>query len=239
MILTVNVGHDWGYKTLGRLVFLRGLFDFLEDNDSSATLFVVGNIAEKVEEFGVPKRVEIASHSMNHQDMSVLTEEEILTELQESKATLETVFKTKVHGFRAPNFIPPKNLWILLRDLGYTYSSSLVAGRFPGRYSNKISDRPFDKDGIKEYPIQGVKLFKTPFGFPFVRSFHPLSKILAPEPYIFYYHLTELLEKRPGPEVPLYARLLGGMHRGRGARKILYNFLNDNAPTKSIQNSGL
>lgn len=240
MILTVDVEYDWGYETLDNLVFLRGLFDFLDDTDSSATLFITGNIAEKVEEFGVSKRVEIASHSMNHSYMRTLTEEEVLSELQESKVTLEKVFNTKVHGFRAPYFLPPENLWILLRDLGYTYSSSLVAGRFPGRYNNKISDRPFEKDGIKEYPIQGVKLLKTPFGFPFMRTFHPLSKVFAPnEPYIFYYHLTELLEKRPGPKEPLSARLFGGIRRGRSSRKILYNFLNENAPTNSIRDSGL
>jgi len=240
VILTVDVEYDWGYETLDNLVFLRGLFDFLDDSDSSATVFIAGNIAEKVEEVGVSKRVEIASHSMTHPYMRTLTEEEVLSELQESKVMLEKVFNTKVHGFRAPYFMPPENLWILLRDLGYTYSSSLVAGRFPGKYNNKISNRPFEKDGIKEYPIQGAKLLKTPFGFPFMRFLHPFSKVFIPnELYMFYYNLSELLEKRPGPKEPIYTRLLYGIRRGRKARKILYNFLNENVPTKSIRDSGL
>ena len=240
MILTVDVEKDWGRETLDSLVFLRGLSDFLDDTGSSATIFVAGEIAEKAEETGIPKSVEIASHSVNHPNLRAIGEEEVLNQIVDSKTTLENVFKTEVQGFRAPFFMAPDNMWILLRDSGYTYSSSLVAGRFPGRYNNKIPDRPFEKDGIKEYPIQSFRFLRLPYGLPFMRILSPLSKVIGPgDPYMFYYHLTELLEKRPGPGESLSVRTVYAIRRGRKARKMLYGFLNENAPTKSIRDSGL
>lgn len=236
MILTVDVEHDWGGSTTENFQFLTGLFNFLDDTDSRATLFVLGEVAEKLAEFGVSKRVEIASHSMSHTNLREASEDELVDELQGSKNLLERTFGTKVYGFRAPYFMPPENLWEVLKRLDYLYSSSLVAGWFPGRYHNRIKAKPFSKGGIKEYPVQSFRLIPLPFGLSFMRLLYPLSKLLVPKkPYMFYYHTTELLKGWPGPGEPLPVRVLYGINRGMRARRILYEFLERHAPTQSIR----
>ncbi|TRO62035.1 hypothetical protein E2P64_00690 [Candidatus Bathyarchaeota archaeon] len=236
VILTVDVEYDWGAATTDNLQFLTGLYNFLDDTNSRATLFVLGDIAEKVAEFGVSKNVEIASHSMSHANLREASEEELVNEIEGSKNLLEKTFETKVYGFRAPFFTPPDSLWDILKRVGYHYSSSLVAGYFPGRYNNKIESRPFDKEGIKEYPLQSFRFLHFPLGLSFMRLMYPVSKLMVPKkPYMFYYHTTELLRTWPGEEEPLGIRLMYGINRGRRARRLLYSFLEKHAPTKSIR----
>ena len=236
VILTVDVEYDWGASTTESLQFLTGLYNFLDDTDSRATMFVLGDLAEKVAEFGVSKRVEIASHSISHTNLQGVSEDELASELEGSKNLLEKVFNTTIYGFRAPFFMPPDNLWEILKRLGYTYSSSLVAGWFPGRYHNKIEAKPFDKDGIKEYPVPSFRMLPLPFGLPFMRLLHPISKLFIPKkPYMFYYHPTELLRTWPGHEESAATRLLYGINKGRKARRILYDFLQKHSPTQSIR----
>ncbi|MBR9689342.1 MAG: polysaccharide deacetylase family protein [Candidatus Altiarchaeota archaeon] len=236
MILTVDVEKDWGDDTINNFIFLDGLFNWLDDTKSSATLFVVGDVAEKLQEKGIPKTVEIASHSMTHTNLKTLTENDLLDEIQESKAILELTFKKKIKGFRAPYFTAPDNLWELLSHTGYSYSSSLVAGWFPGRYYNRIKPHPFEKGGIKEMPIQSFRFVPIAFGLPFFRLFWPLSKLIVPKnPYIFYYHPTELLPTSPGPNEKILTRFIYGLHKGRRARRLLYEVLGKAGTTQSIE----
>jgi len=235
MILTLDIEYDWGFETTKNFIFLRGIFDWLEDTKSSATLFVTGNIAESLKDIGLPKRIEIASHSMTHPDLTKISENDLVNEIQESKATLESILKTKVKGFRAPYFMTPSNLWEILAQSGYKYSSSLVAGYFPKRYHNKIKPFPFKRNGITEVPIPHFKLIHVPFGLSFMRLMWPFSKILTPKkPYLFYYYPTELLAEPPGPKEGKLIRILYGINRGQKARKILYQFLQKQGQTVSI-----
>ena len=236
MILTVDVEYDWGYRSTESLGFLPKLFDFLESTDSSATLFVLGEVAEKLSETGVPKTVEIASHSLHHSNLRSLATEQLRQEIIQSKKVLEKQFRTKVRGFRAPYFIAPDSLWSELSSAGYTYSSSLVSGFFPGRYNNRIPEKPFKKDGIFEVPVQSFRLVGLPFGLSFMRLFFPVSKILAPKtPGMFYFHPTELLDRPPGPAEPFLIRLLYRRNRGKKAEKILFDFLQEHSPTQSVR----
>jgi|GEM_PF-5308453 len=235
MILTLDIEHDWGLETTKSFMFLSGIFNWLEDTKSSATLFVTGNVAEPLNEIGLPKRVEIASHSMSHPDLTKISENDIINEIQESKATLESILKTKVKGFRAPYFMAPPNLWEILFQSGYKYSSSLVAGYFPKRYHNKIKPFPFTRNGITEVPLQSFRLLHVPFGLSFMRIMWPFSKLITPKkPYIFYYHPTELLAEPPGPAEGKFIRILYGINRGQMARKILYQFLQKQGQAVSV-----
>jgi hypothetical protein len=235
-MLTVDVEHDWGAATNQNLQFLRGLFDFLDDTGGSATLFVLGEVAEKLAETGVPKGVEVASHGMSHANLQQVSEDELAEEVAQSKAVLETAFNRKVKGFRAPYFLPPDNLWEVLHATGYEYSSSLVAGWFPRRYHNKVASKPFDRDGVKELPVPTFRFLPFAFGLSFMRLLWPVSKLLVPnKPYLFYYHTTELMATPPGDEEPRWVRLLYGLHRGMRARRMLYGFLEGKAPTSSVE----
>ena len=236
MILTVDIERDWGMETTKNFQFLSGLFNWLEDTKSSATFFVAGNIAEPLNEVGVPKRVEIASHTMNHVNLQKVSENDVINEVQESKATLESIFNTKVNGFRAPYFLAPENLWEVLSQNGYTYSSSLAVGWFPKRYYNRIKPKPFKRNGVTELPVPKFRFIPFAFGLPFMRLMWPISKLLTPRnPYMFYYHPTELLAEKPGPQEGKYVSLLYGLHRGQRARRLLYDFLEKKEQTTSIE----
>ncbi len=233
MILTVNIGNDWGKDTNENFDFLPGLFSFLEDTESSATLFIQSQVAEKLKSIGVPPGVEIASLGVSGKSFGVLTEDEIAEEIVSSKKSLETLFKREILGFRTPDFFCYENLWSLLRNAGYVYSSSLSKGK---KYKNfKFDSKPFEKDGITEFPFQKTKFFPFTFNFQFYRSFYPFSKLFEPKNCtLFYYDLTELLQTFPGSGLSLKKRLLLSINRGRKARRILYPFLKKHAPTQSM-----
>ena len=116
------------------------------------------------------------------------------------------------------------------------YSSSLSNGK---KYKElKFGSEPFEKDGITELPFQKTRFFPFTFNFQFYRRFYPFSKLFVPkECSLFYYDLTELLQTFPGSGLSWKERLLLSINRGRKARKILYPFLEENAPTQSIQDA--
>ena len=234
MILTVNVGGDWGRDTNENLDFLPGLFDFLEDTGSSATVFLQSKVAEKISDLGVPDSVELASLGVSGKSFGILTEDEIAEEIAASKKSLESIFKTKVLGFRTPDFFCSEELWPFLKVSGYVYSSSLSMGK---KYKEiKFDAEPFEKEGIMEFPLQKTKIFPKTFNFHFFRRFYPFSKFFVPENCsLFSYDLTELLQTFPGSGLSWKKRLNLSINRGRKARKILYPFLEKNAPTSSIK----
>ncbi|MBR9680174.1 MAG: polysaccharide deacetylase family protein [Candidatus Altiarchaeota archaeon] len=240
MILTIDIEPDWGYDSSDNLQFLPEIFDFLRSINSCATLFIVGSLADRFKDIRIPKKFEIASHSMNHRDLTKLDEQEQMNEIVQSKEVLEHKLKTKINGFRAPFFLAPDHLWSLLGSAGYSYSSSLVSGFFPGRYKNKIPDKPFERQGIKEIPLQSFQIFGFPFGLSFLRIAHPISNRFVPkDKRIFYFHPTELLERRPGPLESKLVRLFYQINRGKKAKKILFDFLESQAPTQSIRQAYL
>ena len=167
MILTIDVEVDWDStsKKTDSLQHLPAIFDMLKETKSSATLFVVANVAKELKKLKVPKNIEIASHSISHQFLNQSTPEQRKAELVKSKKVLEKTFKTEVLGFRAPGFLTYETMWQDLWDAGYFYSSSLVSGIFPGRYCQFFKG-PFFRNKILELPLQHFRLIPVAFGLP-------------------------------------------------------------------------
>jgi len=237
VILTIDVEADWdsGSKKTESFRHLPDIFEMLEETNSSATLFVVADVAKELKSLGVPKTLEIASHSLSHRFMDRATPEQRRKELVESRTVLDKVFKTEVIGFRAPGFLTYDSMWEDLWKAGYFYSSSLVSGVFPGRYLHFFKG-PFFRNHILELPLQHFRLVPVAFGLPYYRLLYPLSKIIHPKnPRIFYMHPTEFMETYPSAEKNRLIRRMYSIRRGEKARRIFKEVFAKFGPTTSIK----
>jgi peptidoglycan/xylan/chitin deacetylase (PgdA/CDA1 family) len=152
------------------------LLDEFEKYDTSATFFVVGEIAEAYPEMVSRIAVEgheIASHSHTHRRLSSLSSNDRRDELKDSKATIEAVDSSiTVKGFRAPVFDFKQDHFTMLSAAGYEYDSSgLPARRVPGFYEHSIpvtkpsraasfvSDGPSD---VLEVPVSVMPYLRLP-----------------------------------------------------------------------------
>ena len=238
MILTIDVEADWDSRTRDATHSFRHLHDIfglLEDRDSSATLFVVSDLADQLKDAGIPKKFEIASHSKSHHFLSRLTPKQRISEIRDSKKQLERKFGTKVKGFRAPGFMTYPEMWKDLKSAGYTYSSSLVSGWFPGRYRHFFSEPHFQRDGVTEIPLQHFHMIPVAFGLPYYRLLYPFSPLLRPSrPRIFYMHPTEFLKTYPSAEEGALVRFLYSLRRGGKAKALFKKILDRHGPATTV-----
>lgn len=127
----------------------RKLLDLLAANNTTATFYVVGQLAETH-----PKLVhdiaeaghEVGTHSYDHQRVHRFTPDTFAEDLRVSKDRLEQATGQPVHGYRAPTFsVVKKTAWAVdvLAKVGLKYDSSI----FPVRH---------DRYGIPTAP-------RTPF----------------------------------------------------------------------------
>lgn len=140
------------------------ILDFCAEKNIRATFFTVGKVAAHP---ALLKRIvrdghELALHSYDH---IALTHENPATysaHLSAAKTTFEDITGKAVEGFRAPIFsLTPKSVWVVdvLKELGFIYSSSVIAGNgavngFPG-----APNKPFTwKNGLIELPVPMMDL---------------------------------------------------------------------------------
>lgn len=135
------------------------ILDFCAAKNIRATFFTVGKVAAHAQ---LLRRIvsdghELALHSYDH---IALTQENPATypaRLSAAKQTFEDITGKAVDGFRAPIFsLTPKSVWVVdvLKQLGFVYSSSVIAGKgavngFPG-----APNKPFAwRNGLIELPV--------------------------------------------------------------------------------------
>jgi polysaccharide deacetylase family protein (PEP-CTERM system associated) len=109
----------------------RWLLDQLEETQTKATFFIVGQIARhnpalvrSIARLGH----EVASHGWDHQRVHNLTPASFREDVRRSKDALEQLTGQPIEGFRAPTFsIVRQTAWALqvLADLGMVYDSSI------------------------------------------------------------------------------------------------------------------
>src|SRR5262249_6414345 len=116
---------------------MRRVLDWLEARKVRGTVFVVGEVADAQPDVvrDVARRGhEIALHCWRHVPLTELDPQTCRAETAKAKALLEEVTGQSVLGYRAPTFsLVPSTVWAVdeLHDLGFTYSSSILAGRNP------------------------------------------------------------------------------------------------------------
>lgn len=157
--------HLGEYAAGGRWVNnAQRILDFCTQHHIRATFFTVGKVAAQP---ALLKRIvndghELALHSYDH---IALTKEDPNTygaKLRAAKQTFEDISGKAVVGFRAPIFsLTPQSYWVVdvLGDLGFAYSSSVIAGKgavngFPG-----VPNQPFKwANGLVELPVPMLDL---------------------------------------------------------------------------------
>lgn len=105
--------------------------DFCEENNFSATFFIVGRWAQinptTVRRISNNRNFEIGSHSFWHEDMSLMSNANFVDDIRNSKEILQDITSTSVVRFRAPSFKISYDQYKLLEDVGYKIDSSMSA----------------------------------------------------------------------------------------------------------------
>ena len=140
------------------------IIKFLDKHKITSTFFITYEYALKypdIVEVLIENNHEIALHGYSHMhNYKTMTESKAFRYLKEAKSCMETKFRIKIRGFRAPRLQAPT--MSLLKRLGFTYDSSLHPTFVPGRYFNLLKHRTVFKDIIWEIPIS-----VTPLRLPF------------------------------------------------------------------------
>lgn len=86
-------------------LYTADILDILEEYNAHATFYVLGTEAKKNEDLLVrmlKNGNEIGSHTLNHQDLTSLTEEEVLYQMETTNRTIEDATGTLPKTMRAP-----------------------------------------------------------------------------------------------------------------------------------------
>lgn len=145
----------------GVTVGLLKILEVLDNFNIKGTFFCTGNVAEELPEYiRVIERKghEIACHSLNHERLTQLSFEKCQEIIYKNKKIIENTCKnSEIIGFRAPYLSAPKFLFKILKDLGFSYDSSIVS-------SKKLSDFQIKDRQIQEFPPLNVP-FRLPIGY--------------------------------------------------------------------------
>ncbi|NLZ66681.1 MAG: polysaccharide deacetylase [Clostridiaceae bacterium] len=120
----------WEGMTFG----LPKILDALDDRGVKATFFVLAAVADRYPE--VVKEIalrghEIGCHGYYHENLALLSAQEQRSVLKWAKDRLEEVSGSEVRGFRMPEGEMTEETLRIVRDLGFTYSSSLSDDDIP------------------------------------------------------------------------------------------------------------
>jgi peptidoglycan-N-acetylglucosamine deacetylase len=146
--------------------------DFAEAQGISATVFIVGEIAESHPE--LVRRVaagghEIGLHGLRHVALDEVGQAGFLAELRKGRELLQDAAQVPVEGFRAPIFsLTPATHWAVgqLAEAGFAYSSSVLPAASPLHGWPGALQRPYRwANGLLELPcpIGGLGKARLPF----------------------------------------------------------------------------
>lgn len=216
------------------------LLGILDENDTKATFFMLGYVAEKHP--SIVRRIrdaghEIGTHGFSHTLIYTQKPELFREELTRAIGYLENLTGEKVIGHRAPFFsITKDSLWALdiLGDLGIKYDSSI----FPVlNYRYGIADAPRFPYKIKsenyeftEFPISTLKLpgFTLPISggayfriYPYQLTKQAIKAVNRQgQPVTFYLHPWEIDPDHPRIDVPRRIALTHYFNLGATERRL-------------------
>jgi len=138
---------------------VRSYLEWLRSHGYRCTFFVVGDVAEAypslIREI-FEKGHEIACHGYRHIPLDQQTPDQFRSLLTANRNALARAGAKNIQGFRAPIFsLTEKTAWAydVLRDLGFTYSSSVLPAKNPFYGWPEFGPRPKMIDGILEIPM--------------------------------------------------------------------------------------
>jgi len=211
-------------KLLHNKLIIKKIINLLNQHDSYATFFIVGELLEAVPcliDLISESGHEIAFHSWNHLNLHRISSDIFLTHL---KNFLKLYPKCK--GFRAPSFsIDEHTSWVFkhLTDNDFLYDSSLFPVKTPLYGSFSYPLYPFKMNSafwggeadweIWEFPISVYRMgpIRIPSGGGFYfRLFPKLIELVMEQrmnegyPGIFYFHSWEFEEIPKKVEINLF-----------------------------------
>jgi len=237
--LTIDV-EDWHHDAAGLLDGasngheprvernLRRLLDLLDAAGARATLFVLGEIAERFPGLvrdAFSRGHEIASHGDRHRPVGTMLRREFRDDVARSLACLEDATGSRVRGYRAPYFSLKADVhWPgdVLAELGLAYDSSvlpidrapgleLVSPREPYRLASGIWEVPvaISRYGFWNLPLLGGFAMRLlPIGFV-ERRLREFNEQVGPA--VVHLHPWEI--DADGPEMPSVPRPIRALKR--------------------------
>jgi polysaccharide deacetylase family protein (PEP-CTERM system associated) len=212
---------------------IRKILDWLNENKTYATFFVVGEILEEIPELIDQIKEnghEIGFHTMTHKKLhEIKTKEKFEMELEKFR----NIAGKDVKGFRAPTFsLDASTSWAIdcLKEFGYSYDSSIVpvktkmyglskAEKYPYKISSSSLEKHDSKSEIWEFPLMKTKILgkNIPVGGGFYLRTLP-TKIVQNsineynkknKPAIMYIHSWELTpEHMPKIDLPIKEKFI-------------------------------
>ena len=209
------------------------ILDWLNENKTYATFFVVGEILEEIPELIDQIKEnghEIGFHTMTHKKLhEIKTKEKFEMELEKFR----NIAGKDVKGFRAPTFsLDASTSWAIdcLKEFGYSYDSSIVpvktkmyglskAEKYPYKISSSSLEKHDSKSEIWEFPLMKTKILgkNIPVGGGFYLRTLP-TKIVQNsinqynkknKPAIMYIHSWELTpEHMPKIDLPIKEKFI-------------------------------
>lgn len=172
------------------------LLELYERHGVKATFFFTGHIAKiypEIVKIAFNKGHEVGSHGLTHEvdkAFDILTPEEQLSHLKQSKQILEDIVGTEVISFRAPAARVDKTFPQLLVESGYKIDSSVSSQRLDMMFSfGALKKLHWLTAPRKAYFTQNGNIFKkgdseileipiSAFGFPYIGTFMRIAPIL-------------------------------------------------------------
>lgn len=164
------------------------LLDWLDTLAVRGTFFVVGEVAAA--DPALVKRVaarghEVALHSWDHAPLTATSPARFRDDTQRGRALLEDLTGQRVRGYRAPVFsLTPASRYAvgILAELGFDYSSSVLAARNPLHGYPGLPATPFRWiEGLIEIPVPlaGIGPWRLPYLGGVYLRYLPLTLIEA------------------------------------------------------------
>ncbi len=157
----------------------EGLLNILELADVRCTFFVLGWVAEHHPELVRQLHAaghEIASHGYSHELVSKLSLTEFRNDLIRSREAIHSACGKWPQGYRAPGFSitsSMKDALQTIKDVGFTYDSSLLAARHSHGGGALPTPQPHRLAcGLIEVPVSNLRLLpglQMPFGGGYLR----------------------------------------------------------------------
>ena len=205
---TSILNHKLRDKT-GEYVLNQGLprlLDLYDKYGVKATFFYTGHIAKlypDVVKKAYERGHEVGSHGLTHevdQAFDVLSPEEQLSHLKQSKQILEDIIGDEVISFRAPAARVDKGFPRILREAGFKVDSSVSSQRLDMMFSfGALKKLHWLTAPRKAYFVRTENIFKkgdsgileapiSAFGFPYIGTFMRIAPVLnRATRYILYW----------------------------------------------------
>ena len=128
---------------------VRRVMDVCESVDARFTFFIVGISAKDnpaiIEEI-IDRGHEIACHGHEHLRFPLLTPDWMRRDLEQALELFDKQFSYRLNGFRAPYLEMNDDVYTVLKELGFSYSSSLMGTDGPNIHPSGIREIPIVVD---------------------------------------------------------------------------------------------